>query len=175
MFLEGEAAFSVKHIATNQKFIVQTAKQFEVEVLGTEFTVFARQRGARVILDKGKVQINLRERNGTRKLIMKPGDLLTFDKNSQVEMKSTPEPETHSAWRSHRYVFDQTTLQEIVYLLKENYGLTVEVDDKSLLAQTVSGSLTADSSDHILELIETVLGLKITKDGQKVLISQTNQ
>ncbi|WP_373513856.1 FecR family protein [Persicitalea sp.] len=175
VLLAGEASFSVKHIATNQKFVVQTAKEFEVEVLGTEFTVFARDRGTRVVLNKGKVQINLREGRSTRKMVMKPGDLVTLDKNSHIEKKSIPKPEILSAWQSHRYEFDKTALQEIVYLLQENYGLEVEVEDKGLLSQTVSGSLTVDNADHILELIETVLGLKITKDGHKVHISQNKQ
>lgn len=175
VFLEGEASFYVKHTAGHQKFIVQTAKQFEVEVLGTEFTVFTRNRGTRVILNKGKVQINLREGNATRKMVMKPGDLVTLDAKNHVEQKNTPQPEIHSAWQDHRYVFDQTTLQEIIYLLNENYGLTTEVANKELLSLTVSGTLTADSADHILELIETVLELRITQQDRKVLISQNNQ
>lgn len=175
VFLEGEATFSVTHTLTNQKFIVQTARQFEIEVLGTEFTVFSRDRGARVVLNKGKVQINLHEGGSTRKMVMKPGDLITFDKENHIERKSAPQPEIHAGWQSHRYVFEQTTLQEIVYVLQENYGMTVEVNDENLLSLTVTGTLTADSADHILELIETVLGLQITKNDQRILISQNNQ
>ncbi len=175
VFLEGEAAFSVTHTLTNQKFIVQTAKQFEIEVLGTEFTVFSRERGARVALNKGKVQINLHRGGGTRKMIMKPGDLITLDKENQVKKKSSLQPDTHAGWQSHRYVFDQTSLQEIIYILQENHGMIVEVNDKNLLSLTVTGTLTADSADHILELIETVLGLRITKGDQQILISQNNQ
>lgn len=175
VFLEGEGTFSVKHTLTNQKFIVQTAREFEIEVLGTEFTVFSRDRGARVALNKGKVQINLREGGGTRKMVMKPGDLITFDKQNHIGRKNTPQPENHAGWQSHRYVFEQTPLQEIVHLLKENYGLTVEVNDKNLLSLTITGTLTADSADSMLELIETVLGLQITKQDQLILISQNNQ
>ena len=174
VFLEGEAAFSVTHTLTNQKFIVKTAKQFEIEVLGTEFTVFSREREARVALNKGKVQINLHEGGGTRKMVMKPGDLVTFDKENQVKKKSTLQPGTHAAWQSHRHLFEQTSLQEIIYILQENYGMTVEVNDQNLLSLTVTGTLTADSAENILELIETVLGLRITKEDQRILISQNN-
>jgi transmembrane sensor len=175
VFLEGEATFSVTHSHTNQKFIVQTAKQFEIEVLGTEFTVFSREGEARVALNKGKVQINLHEGGSTRKMVMKPGDLVTLDKENNVVKKSTLKPGTHAGWQSHRYVFEQTSLQEIIHILQENYGMNVEVNDQNLLSLTVTGTLTADSADHILELIETVLGLQIRKADKRVLISQNNQ
>ena len=40
VFLDGEAAFSVRHTPDGRKFIVKTQKDFEVVVLGTEFSVF---------------------------------------------------------------------------------------------------------------------------------------
>jgi ferric-dicitrate binding protein FerR (iron transport regulator) len=175
VYMEGEATFSVKHTPTHQKFIVQTAKKFEVEVLGTEFIVFARARGSKVVLNKGKVQLNFRVGNTTQKMMMKPGDLILLDNENNVRRKSTPQPEIHAAWRGHRYIFEQTTLQEIIYLLAENYGIKAEVDDKELLTQTLSGTFTAENADELLELIQGVLDLHITRQDNKAVITQLNQ
>ncbi len=174
VILDGEASFSVKHTTTHQKFIVHTARRFEVEVLGTEFTVFSRAREGRVVLNKGKVQLNLQKGETIQKMVMKPGDLVILDEKNQVLQKKIVQPEVPAVWAGHRYVFDQTSLQEIIYILKENYGLTAEVNDPQLLGLSVSGTLSAGSADALLELIETVLDLRTVRQGNKILISHPN-
>lgn len=62
VMLNGEANFAVKHLSGDQKFIVQTDKNFEVVVLGTEFMVNTRELGQKVILNKGKVQLHCKAR-----------------------------------------------------------------------------------------------------------------
>lgn len=173
VFLAGEAEFSVKHLPGHQKFVVKTGKRFDVEVLGTEFTVFARARGSKVVLNKGKVQLNVSVGNQTRQMLMKPGDLILLDNENHALRKTTVQPEVHAAWKGHRYIFQQTTLQEIIYLLAENYGIQAEATDKELLGQTLSGTFTAKNADELLELIQGVLDLTITRKDNKVLISQT--
>ena len=54
VLLTGEASFNVRHTPNHQPFVVQTKKNFEVVVLGTEFSVFSRHRGSRVVLNKGQ-------------------------------------------------------------------------------------------------------------------------
>ncbi|WP_198174912.1 FecR family protein [Spirosoma arboris] len=174
VFLEGEASFSIKHTPTHQKFMVGTSNQFEVEVLGTEFTVFTRERGSKVVLNKGKVQLHLHYGSQTRTMAMSPGDLITMDNQNRIQKTVTPQPELHAAWMGHRYIFKQTTLREINYLLYENYGISAEVDKKELLDQTLSGTFTADNVDEFLNLLETVLDLHITRQENKVFISQDN-
>ena len=51
VFLTGEAEFSVQHLSTDQRFIVRTPDQLEVEVLGTEFVVYSRSKGSKVVLN----------------------------------------------------------------------------------------------------------------------------
>jgi transmembrane sensor len=172
VLLEGEATFSVKHTATDQKFVVQTAKKFEVEVLGTEFLVFARKRSSKIVLNKGKVQLNLQVGNTTRKMLMKPGDLITLDNENHAKLKNTRQPEMHAAWQGHRYIFEKTTLQEIIFLLAENYGIQAEVVDKELLGVTLSGALTIQNADELLELVREVLVLRVQREGNQVYISQ---
>lgn len=175
VFLSGEASFSVKHTDTHQKFVVQTGKKFEVEVLGTEFLVFARKRSSKIVLNKGKVQLNVQVGSKTRKMMMKPGDLITLDNENHASLKTTRQPQMHSAWQGQRYIFEKTTLQEITYLLAENYGIQAEVMDKDLLNLTLSGALTIHNADELLDLIQDVLVLRVTREDNRVYISQSNQ
>ena len=79
VYMTGEADFSITHTANHQKFIVHTAKNFDVEVLGTEFNVYARPRRSRVVLNKGKVKLHYLKGSETDQIVMHPGDLVTFD------------------------------------------------------------------------------------------------
>ncbi len=173
--LSGEGAFAIKHTDSGQKFIVSTSRKFEIEVLGTEFNVFTRSRGAKVVLTKGKIRLSVQRGNTTQKLEMEPGDLVTLDNKNNASFKTTKQPEMHTAWQGHRYIFDRTTLHEIAYLLAENYGLKAEIMQPELLNQTISGTLTASNADELLELIEGVLEIRITKQDNKVFISQRGQ
>ena len=174
IFLDGEASFSVIHTVSHQKFIVQTAKNFEVEVLGTEFSVFARARGAKVILNKGKVQINLQSGDTIKKLIMKPGELLTLDNQNHIKKKTVNRTEAFQASAGHHYVFEQTTLQEVIYLLAENYSIEVEVEDPELLNETLSGSYTARDANELLDLIHEVLDINISRQNGKIIFKKNN-
>ena len=171
VFLEGEGSFSVKHTQSHQKFIVQTAKQFEVEVLGTEFTVFSRARGSKVILRKGKVQVSLQNGSKITKLIMIPGELILIDNQNNTKIKKVEQPKIQDDWKESRYVFEQTSMREIVYILEENYGLQAHVENKELLNLTISGTFTAKTSNDLLELLETVFEVTITQNENTVYIN----
>ena len=174
VYLNGEASFSVIHTLSNQKFIVQTPKKFEVEVLGTEFSVFARPRGSKVVLNKGKVQVNLHNGNTLQKLIMKPGELLTLDNQNHLYKKTVSRPESYQAAIDQHYVFDRTTLQEIIFLLAENYGIIAEVTDQELLNQTLTGTYTAKDANELLDLLKEVLDVNIKWQKDKIIIEKNS-
>ncbi|RIV27171.1 DUF4974 domain-containing protein [Fibrisoma montanum] len=171
VLLEGEALFSVMHTKTHQRFIVRTDQQFQVEVLGTVFNVFARQRGGKVVLNQGKVNVLFTGKVSRNKVTLKPGQLVTIDPQ-RIRVGSTPEPENHAAWCDNRYVFDKTTVQEIGYLLRENYGLTMTSTDKELLALTISGSYSANNAGELLQLLEETLGISTSRQGDTVVIAR---
>jgi len=91
VYLVGEAKFFVTHTKSNDRFIVKTDKNFEVVVLGTEFAVSSRTRGAKVILNKGKVLLNYEEGKKTKHLFMKPGDYVLFNKQNNASLNTFSE------------------------------------------------------------------------------------
>lgn len=170
VFLEGEAQFLVKHMVDNQPFIVKTANQFEILVLGTEFNVFTRSRRAKVILNTGKIQLSYQEGTLKKKIIMKPGDLVTLDKANKIKKITPLEILQFSAWKEHRFVFDETSLEEITQLFEDNFGIKISIEDKDLLKWTVSGSFTAFNADELLETLTEASNLKYQKEGNLVII-----
>ena len=168
VWLTGEATFSVTHMTGNQRFVVKTERQLDVVVLGTEFTVFARKRETRVALSKGRVQLQYHEGITPRQLVMKPGQLVTFDQKNHLALQVLKHPEQQSAWREKRFVFDETTLREVAYMLEESYGLTVDINDPELAQRVLVGSLQADNADQLLQSISELLDINVIRHGNRV-------
>jgi ferric-dicitrate binding protein FerR (iron transport regulator) len=169
--LTGEATFSVVHTPDDQRFIVQTGRNFEVVVLGTEFTVYNRPRGGRVVLNRGKVQLRYGPGTAARQLTMKPGDAVTLDRRGQPQLRRLRQPENTAAWRENRFVFEETTLAEIAQLFKETYGLTLQISDPDLARWTVSGSFTARNADELLESLTQAASLRYTRHADRIVLT----
>ncbi|MBC7892042.1 MAG: FecR domain-containing protein [Sphingobacteriaceae bacterium] len=169
--LRGEATFSVVHTPDDRRFVVKTDRNFEVVVLGTEFTVYNRPRGGRVVLNRGKVQLRYGEGATTRQLTMKPGDAVTLDPRGQAQLRRLRQPENAAAWRENRFVFEETPLSEIARLFEENYGLHLQIPDPDLARWTVSGSFTARNADELLESLTQAASLNYVRRDDRIILT----
>lgn len=172
VYMTGEADFSITHTANHQKFIVHTEKNFDVEVLGTEFNVYARPRRSRVVLNKGKVKLHYLKGSETDQIVMRPGDLVTFDAPGHASVTKTANPANYSAWKAHRFVFENESLREICNLFEDNFGLEIRIPDSTLAAQTVSGSFTALNAEELFEILADDSGLSYSRseDGKVITL-----
>ncbi|CAG5005574.1 hypothetical protein DYBT9275_03608 [Dyadobacter sp. CECT 9275] len=160
VFLAGEAEFTVSHTVDDQHFIVKTSDKFQVEVLGTQFSVFARPRGTQVALKTGSVRIDY-EQNALRKnLMMKPGDLAILDHSGGVQLEKQPDPKTFAAWKEQRYVFNGTPISEISAMVEENFGMKVRADP-DVYGRKITGNFKTENAEDLLKTISEVLDLKV--------------
>jgi ferric-dicitrate binding protein FerR (iron transport regulator) len=162
--LTGEADFTVTHTTDNRQFIVHTERGLDVIVLGTEFTVYSRQPGDRVVLRKGQVKLLYPESAAARSVIMKPGDLINVDRKGYVQSRTIRQPEQYAAWRSHRIVFDQTTMPEVA-------GLTLVIADTDVANWTITGAFTAQSAEELLDALSQASGLTYRQYDKTVTLS----
>lgn len=166
VLLEGEAYFTVTHTPNNQKFIVKTAENYTVEVLGTEFSVKNRNHDMQVVLDKGKVKVHYDDT--TKAITMQPGDLVTLKPNGVAQLEKPVEPKKYSAWRSHKFVFDKTPLSEVAILLQDNFGLDVTITSPALARKSISGEIEAETADELLNAITEIFDIKIIKENKHI-------
>jgi ferric-dicitrate binding protein FerR (iron transport regulator) len=165
--LAGEAQFSVTHTPTGQKFIVRTPDRMAVEVLGTEFVVYSRKRGSRVILQKGSVRL----RNAANRVIsVAPGDVVTLDKKGVFQKKSRQPVQNYAAWKENRFVFDRTSLGEVALLIAENFGTPVRIPDTTLARQSISGTFRAKNAREMLDMVADVSGIEVIRSGEGYLL-----
>lgn len=173
VWLSGEAAFTVIHTPDHQPFWVRTGQSFSIQVLGTEFTVYTRRQGGRVVLNKGQVRLSYKDGSKDRQLLMKPGDLVTLDRQGLVRHQQVAQPETESAWQHNHYIFTNTSLSEISQLFIDNYGFRLEFSDPELANWTVSGSFPAASATELLEVLMDASSLSYTREANRIRIYKT--
>jgi ferric-dicitrate binding protein FerR (iron transport regulator) len=167
VFLQGEAEFSVTHTKDSKKFLVQTPDHLEVEVVGTEFIVYSRSRGSRVVLNKGKVLLRSHSSKSSKELAVKPGDIVTVEKGV-FTVKEKQETATQAAWKDHRFVFDHTSVEEIGLKIEEVFGVKIEIVGASLAKRELTGTYEAENAEELLSVLARVLDIQINKRQKKI-------
>jgi ferric-dicitrate binding protein FerR (iron transport regulator) len=166
--LQGEAFFEVAHepLAGAQEFIVET-HDLNVEVLGTSFNLKTREKGTEIVLNSGKVQLNLKD---TSRIQMIPGDFVKYKSQNKSIIKQQVDPSRLSAWKDGQLIFEETSLQEIAEILEDTYGYEIRIQNVSLLDKEISGTVPTDNMELLLALISTSINAEFTIEGKKIII-----
>ncbi|MFD1142033.1 FecR family protein [Larkinella insperata] len=159
-WLSGEAEFSVKHTKDHRRFVVSTPDNLEVQVLGTEFIVYSRNRGSKVVLNKGKVQIRLKDQTAPP-LVIRPGDVVNLSRQGRLTLRHQQPVSQHGAWKDHRFIFNNTTMSEVASQLTERFGVRFVIRDSTLARRTLGGTFKARTPDEILPILCDMLNLEV--------------
>ncbi len=170
VWLDGEAFFSVIHKKNNQPFKVKPGEDVAIEVLGTTFNVYHRDE-TKIVLNSGRIQLSLPDVQSGEKIMMKPGELVEYDEKKFVKRKV--DPKVYTAWTEKNLVLNRTSLRELLHMIKDNYGIDVEVKE-SLLNQTISGSMPVTDSEGLLHQIAKAFQLKVVKEESKVYMRESH-
>lgn len=160
VYLEGEGEFKVTHTVNNQRFIVRTADRFQVEVLGTEFVVYARAKGKRVFLSKGKVKLDLPQ---GQQLYMRPGNVVTVANSGRYRLTQTQTARPYVAWKDHWFYFDNTSLTEVANQIQEQFGIKVVVPEPKLAQRRIAGNFRAEQADDLFQILAELLTIDVVK------------
>lgn len=160
--LKGEAEFAVKHTVDHSKFIVRTPDKLEVKVLGTEFIVYSRERGSKVVLSQGSVQLRSLKEVNPKPMLMKPGDVATMSMQGTLTLKHSESLSAHQAWKQRLFMFENTPVSEIAYQISEHFGVNVVVADSTLARRTIGGTFNASDPANVLKVLSDVLNARVT-------------
>ena len=168
--LKGEAAFSVVHTKANQKFLVHTDEQLNVEVLGTEFSVYSRNNSNKVELKKGSIKLLFNKQKELKPILMKPGDIASMGIEGKFLLKHQQPQLNFIAWTEHRFVFDNTPLREAMVSLEEFFGIKIVIIDAELEQKNITGSFKAESADELLAALSKMFSMEIKKEGNSIIL-----
>ena len=150
--LRGEAYFDVAHDGEHP-FLVET-DGVEVKVYGTEFNVNAYDSTRiQTVLVEGKVGMRVNETG--EEVVLKPRQLAEYDKAASHISVTEVSPYAHIAWKNGEFVFDNTTIEEIMERLATWYGIEVFYASEGAKQVRFSGILDRnDSIKHCLKRME---------------------
>lgn len=171
IWLEGEAFFTVVHKQNHQPFKVSTPGGVAIEVLGTTFNVYNRSVDTKVVLNTGEIRLSLptvdKKEN---KILMKPGELVEYNKDRYS--KRIVDPRIYAAWTEKKIILNQTSLQEMIRMARDNYNLEIVVQSEKMLLESVSGSMPIGDKENFVSQIAKVFHLKVVHEGNKYLLKE---
>ncbi len=168
--LQGQAFFAVVHKSGNQNFKVHTSA-LQVEVLGTRFDVNSRRGKTKVILEEGRVRLDVdRESKKPETLVMKPGDFVEVSEYTKEIKRKTVDPQEYLSWRNNRLEFVSSSLQEIGQLIEDNYGYKVIFSDAELKERKFTGSSSSEDIQELLQKLSKLFDLNIKQEGREIII-----
>ena len=165
--LNGEGYFDVAR-DEEKPFIVETGKEIQIKVLGTEFNLQSLSSDdiVQVSLISGSVEIS---RNGVADFsyIMHPSERFTCNVSNWEMKVETLKGITGVEWMSNKLVFMDTTLKEVARQISNHFGVQVIIEEEGLNSIRFSGSFDNRDLGTVLSYMEQTCGIKtmITPDG----------
>jgi transmembrane sensor len=165
---KGEAWFQVSHDPT-RPFRVIVGKH-RVTDLGTEFLVRRASDGMEVALLKGRATLNT---EGAQTAMLAPGDDAVVTPVSMSVTRKTPqELAAELAWRRGVLVFRNTRLADAVREFNRYNATQLVIADPSIADVKVSAEVETENFEGFLRLAQTVLDLRVDREGNDILISR---
>lgn len=170
--LKGEAYFTVQHLKNNQPFVVHIADDISIRVLGTEFNVSNRHNDVKVLLNKGRIQLEQTQAGATNTLVMKPGDLVEETTNNKFKKQSLQTAQNNDvlAWKEQKVAFENADVDQLKAWLKDTHDITLIVNDKSLQNIRFNGEFPADNWKILIAAVETIYNQTATYNGNEVTL-----
>ncbi|GMQ29310.1 FecR family protein [Algoriphagus confluentis] len=158
--LHGEAYFNIRHLEDHRPFQVVPNQGLEIQVLGTSFNVYERNKETRVVLSEGKVSLKFPKSN-LRHIEMSPGDLVSISPE-KISRKQV-DTDAYTSWTRRMLILNETSLSEIIRVAEETFGFRVVVDESVSVNQTASGSIPLENGDEFMSLISKVFNFNFEK------------
>lgn len=171
VWLTGEAFFKVVKKPVPTRFIVHTA-DLNVEVLGTQFNVASRRGATQVVLNSGKVKLEMGRGASRKSMIMVPGELVEISGQQKKLTKRTVKPERYNDWTDQQWILENTPLREVTDRLETTFGLKVTFEDPDIARERMTGVLPAENLEDLIDALSTTNKLKITRHDDQLSISR---
>jgi transmembrane sensor len=173
LFLDGEAYFETAH-DPEKPFIVHSGDTY-TEVLGTRFLVQAwpdLERNVEVVVSEGKVMFgdNRPGVEGAKKVTMvTQNQRAVLTGVEGIVVSEIIDIDWYFGWTEGRLVFENRPLSEVLPRLERWYDITLEVEEESLKAETITAEI-----DYSLPMSDVLMGLamslelELDKEGRRI-------
>ncbi|MCS2873058.1 FecR domain-containing protein [Bacteroides thetaiotaomicron] len=151
VYLNGEAYFVVRK-QNHKHFIVHTASEAKVEVLGTEFNVKTNKQGTSATLVSGAVKFISRTANKKeRSVLIQPGQKISYDAKTATSKVEEVDLETEIGWKDGKIVLEDCPLQEALDILSKKYHVIFRIINDELQNSRFTGTIRKQGVEQIIK------------------------
>ena len=157
IYIEGEGYLEVVHDAIHPFYVVTDL--VKVKVLGTKFDISAykEDNSVSVVLVEGSVQTTI----GTENIIMKPDQILNFEKLTQRSTIENTNVLEYVSWIDGFMICNKEQIQSITTKLSRYYDVKINYNDLKINYLTLTGKLDLKSNcEEVMKVICTTAPLK---------------
>ena len=168
---KGEAWFRVTHNPANPFTVI--VGRHRVTDIGTEFVVRRGANATEVALVSGRAMLNT---EGTPTTMLTPGDdALATPTSVSITRKSPDQLADELAWRRGVLVFRNARLADAVREFNRYNQTKLVIADPSINGLKFSAEFKIDHFDGFLQLAESVLNLRVDREGNEIFLSRNAQ
>lgn len=168
--ISGEGYFKVSKDKLHP-FIVH-AEDVSVEVLGTEFNVSCFQEDPQIdaVLVEGSIKMSARGIQDS--LVLKPGNMGTWDKNDRTTRLEHVDVQLYTSWLNGELVFTNTTFSNMLKKLERKYDVEIvnqnpELQDKAFTARF---NVEVETIEDVLRAISEIQPFTYLVQGNQIII-----
>ncbi len=159
-------------VAKNERLPFRVwAGNLEILVTGTSFYIHssATEQDASVILESGKVKAYPKGKP-SEAIELKPGQAASYVSSKDIITITSPEP-NYAAWNTHKFQFNNTSLDEIIALIESVYSIHIDLSSPELGSCKLTATFENQSPESILQVIASALHLKLGGDDTSFILS----
>ncbi len=154
VLLSGEAYFSVRKNA-DMPMIVETPKNFKVEVTGTEFNLRAYDNDDKsyAALYSGKISLITDSSAGVDHVTeVRPNEIYEIT-DGKLPVLVNNEPKDEKLWTEGRLKFKAEPMEDVLKKLERWHGTRFIVKDDSVFKYNITASFRSESITQIMEIL----------------------
>lgn len=171
--LVGEAYFEVRR-DTLHPMIVNTNKNFSIEVLGTSFNVkcYDNDLTAETTLYSGSILMHYKNvttaQNET--LLLKPNESFTYTTGKIPVSVNYPKPEIKKEWKDGKLYFNNTPMTEVIKTLERWHGTQFIVHNSNIYHYRLTAEFSSESIVQIMEIMKILMPIEYACDNNVVTL-----
>jgi ferric-dicitrate binding protein FerR (iron transport regulator) len=174
VYFWGEAFFAIASDKT-RPFVIE-AGETRIKVLGTSFNVRASEETGRVevTVNSGSVLFYYVDESETAldQVTLTAGDRGVYNRKTGKITKSVNTDLNFLGWKTGILVFDEAPLADVLETLGSRYDVSFNVTDKQIENLRLTATFDNESLDSILQVIQLVHSVKISKTGKDYLVTK---
>ena len=167
--VDGEVFFDVKTDA--QRPFTVTSGHLTTTVLGTSFNIMAYKELDKLSIGVIDGKVSVGGDSAPLTILMKEEELV-FSKTTRT-YKKIPLDESLTAWQSGRLVLNDLSFDEMVTIMKKNYGIDVVTTDETIRNTRYTTELSSDMSPlQAIQVLAAIHELKVTKKNNQFFLAK---